>query len=244
KYEKVCPIHGKLNAEDIESGYEFAKDQYATIAADDLKNLRRGNDKTIGIEAFIPKTCVAPRYYSGRTMYLLPDGPVGARPYLILHQLLTEQKKFAFCTAVNNGKEQIMLMRPAEKVLAIEYLKFAAEVKDPSDLGPQLPHVAIPKKEIDLARMLFEQLSNEDFEISEWTNHYADDLRKMVEAKVKGRDVVVPPDEAEEPQVGDLMAALQRSLNQAKAASVSRRPTRIKKAKPVKRTARRPARRA
>jgi DNA end-binding protein Ku len=232
KYEKHCPVHGKLAQSDIESGYEFAKDQYVTVDADALSKLRKGNDKTIGIEAFIPRTCIAPRYYSGRTMYLLPDGPIGGKPYAMLHQLMVETKRFAFCTAVMNGKEQLMLMRPVEKLIGIEFLKYAAEVRPPSELAPQLPSVSVPKKELDLGRMLFEQLSEDGFELSRWTNHYADDLRKLIDAKVKGQDVVTPPEEAETPQVGDLMASLRRSLEQAKAkaaGSAPPRPARITK---------------
>ncbi|RYG64139.1 hypothetical protein EON77_20095, partial [bacterium] len=180
---------------------------------------------------FIPRTCIAPRFYSGRTMYLLPDGPVAGKPYAMLHQLMVEQKRFAFCTAVMNGKEQIMLMRPAEKLIAVEFLKYAAEVKAPGDLAPQLPNVTVPKKELDLARTLFDQLSEDKFELSAWTNHYNADLRKLIEAKVEGREVVTPPDEAEAPQVTDLMSALRRSLDQAKAkaAMPAARPSRIKK---------------
>lgn len=231
KYAKTCPIHGEIPASEIEKGYEFAKDQYVTIDDETIGSLRKGNDKTIGIEAFIPRTCIAPRFFSGRTMYLLPDGPIGGKPYAMLHQLMVESKRFAFCTAVMNGKEQIMLMRPAEKLIAIEFLKYAAEVKAPSDLSPQLAAVAVPKKELDLARTLFEQLSEDKFELGAWTNHYNDDLRKLIEAKVAGREVVTPPDEAEQPQVTDLMSALRRSLDQAKAkaAMPAARPARIKK---------------
>jgi DNA end-binding protein Ku len=231
KYEKHCPVHGKLAQSDIESGYEFAKDQYVTVDADTLSGLRKGNDKTIGIEAFIPRTCIPLRYLSGRTMYLLPDGPIGGKPYAMLHQLMTETKRYAFCTAVMNGKEQLMLMRPVEKLIGVEFLKYAAEVRAPSELAPQVPSVTVPKKELDLGRMLFDQLSEDGFELSRWTNHYADDLRKLIDAKVAGQDVVTPPDEVDAPQVGDLMASLRKSLEQAKAkaAVTPPRPARIKK---------------
>ncbi len=217
KYSRTCPVHGALQAADIESGYEFAKDQYVTVDPDQLAKLRRGNDKTIGIEAFISRSCIAPRFYSGRTMYLLPDGPVGGKPYAMLHQLMVEQKRFAFCTAVMNGKEQVMLLRPIEGLIGVEFLKYAAEVKPPSELAPQLAGVSVAKKELDLARMLFDQLTEEKFELGRWTNHYADDLRKLIEAKVAGQEVVTPPDDADAPQVTDLMAALRKSLDQAKA---------------------------
>jgi DNA end-binding protein Ku len=217
KYEKTCPIHGKLAQADIESGYEFAKDQYVTIEPEALKNLRKGGDKTIGIEAFVPTNCIAPRFFSGRTMYLLPDGPIGGKPYMMLHQLMVEQKRFGFCTAVMNGKEQIMLMRPIENLIGLEFLKYAEEVKAPSELSPQVPNVSVPKKELDLARTLFDQLSDEKFELGNWTNHYSDDLRQLIDAKVKGQEIVQPPEEADQPVAGDLMSALRRSLDAAKA---------------------------
>jgi len=246
KYEKTCPIHGKLAQSDIESGYEFSKDQYVTIEPDDIAKLKKGNDKTIGIEAFISRTCIAPRFFSGRTMYLLPDGPVGGKPYAMLHQLMVEQKRFAFCTAVMNGKEQIMLMRPAEKLIAVEFLKYFAEVKPPSELTPQLHAVAVPKKELDLARTLFDQLTEEDFQLKAWTNNYSDDLREIIKAKVAGHEVVSPPDEADVPQVTDLMSALRKSLDQAKSKSLAAptRPARPKRpgtaAKRVAAAAKRP----
>jgi DNA end-binding protein Ku len=230
KYAKTCPVHGPVQQAEIESGYEFAKDQYVTIDPDAMGKLRKGNDKTIGIEAFITRACIAPRFYSGRTMYLLPDGPIGGKPYAMLHQLMVETKRFAFCTAVMNGKEQLMLLRPIEKLIGAEFLKYAAEVKPPSEVSAQLHAAAVPKKELDLARTLFDQLTEENFELGHWTNHYSNDLRKLIEAKVAGQEVVVPPDEAETPQVTDLMAALRKSLDQAKAkATPPPRPKRLTK---------------
>ncbi len=231
KYAKTCPVHGPVQQSEIESGYEFAKDQYVTVDPEAMGKLRKGNDKTIGIEAFVSRTCIAPRFYSGRTMYLLPDGPIGGKPYAMLHQLMVDTKRFAFCTAVMNGKEQLMLLRPIEKLIGAEFLKYAAEVKPPSELMPQLASVTVPKKELDLARTLFDQLTEENFQLSSWTNHYADDLRKLIEAKVAGQEVVVPPDDAETPQVTDLMAALRKSLDQAKAKAGSPppRPKRLTK---------------
>ena len=232
KYQKTCPIHGAIKADEIESGYEFAKDQYVTIEPDDIGKLKKGNDKTIGIEAFVPMNCIAPRFFSGRTMYLLPDGPIGGKPYAMLRQLMVEQKRYGFCTAVMNGKEQIMLMRPIENLIGLEFLKYEAEVKPPSELSPQVPDVAVPKKELELARTLFDQLSDNAFELSDWSNHYSEDLRKMIDAKVKGQDVVTPPEENDQPVTGDLMAALRKSLDaaKAKAAPTGPRLARTKKA--------------
>src|SRR4051812_38111334 len=66
KYQKVCPTHGELKAEDIVSGFEFAENQYVTIDPEELAKLRTKSDKTIGIEAFVSQDAVEARYYNGR----------------------------------------------------------------------------------------------------------------------------------------------------------------------------------
>src|SRR3954452_13248564 len=96
KYQKVCPVHGELKAEDIVSGYEFADDQYVVIDPEEVQKLRSKNDRTIGVEAFVPAGKIDPRYYSGRLMYLVPDGPVGHKPYAMLQRVLIDQTKMAF----------------------------------------------------------------------------------------------------------------------------------------------------
>lgn len=39
RYKKTCPIHGKVTAQDIVMGYEFAKDQYVVIDTSELDKL-------------------------------------------------------------------------------------------------------------------------------------------------------------------------------------------------------------
>ena len=40
-YQKVCPRHGKVEAEAIVRGYQYAPDQYVVVQAAELDNLRR-----------------------------------------------------------------------------------------------------------------------------------------------------------------------------------------------------------
>src|SRR5437588_10618525 len=77
QYKKVCPAHGEVRAEDIVSGYEFAKGQYVVIDPAELEKLRTPSDKAINVQAFVAPESLDARYFSGKTYYLLPDGPVG-----------------------------------------------------------------------------------------------------------------------------------------------------------------------
>jgi DNA end-binding protein Ku len=216
KYQKVCPTHGELKSEDIVSGYEFAENQYVTIDPEELAKLRTKSDKTIGIEAFISQDAVDPRYYNGKMLYLVPDGMIGKKPYAMLHQIMMQEKKAAFSTGVFSNKDQIILLRPVGKLIAATFLAYQDEVRSPAEFEPEVPDVEMEKKELDLARTLVNQLSDEKFNFGAYKDKYDNELQKLIEMKISGKEVVAAPTE-DAPQVINLMEALQKSLDAAKA---------------------------
>jgi DNA end-binding protein Ku len=216
KYQKVCPVHGEIPASDIVSGYEFAENQYVTIDPDELAALRTKSERSVNVEHFVDAGEVDARYLSGRTLYLVPDGVVGGKPYALLHKLMVEEGKVAFATGVFSNKEQTLLIRPVGRLLAASFLSFASELKSPAEFEPEVPEIALDEKEVALARTLVSQYGGEDFDFAKYTDQYAENLAKLVQAKVEGKQVVAPPAE-EEPQVINLMEALQKSLDAAKA---------------------------
>ena len=88
QYKKFCPTHGELKSEDIVSGYQFDKDRYVIIEPDEIEKLYRESDKAVNIEAFVPTDAIEPRFYSGRTNWLVPDGPIALKPYSLLHKVM------------------------------------------------------------------------------------------------------------------------------------------------------------
>lgn len=216
RYQKVCPVHGEVKADEIVSGYEFSKDQYVPIEADELAKLRTKSDKTIGIEAFIPADAIDPRYFNGRMLYLVPDGPIGRKPYAMLQQILAQEKKAAFAAGVFSNKDQIMLLRPQGRLIGATFLAYQEEVRAPAEFEPEAPEVEVEKKELDLARTLVGQLTETKFDFAAYKDSYDAALVKMIEAKIAGREIVAPPAD-EEPEVINLMEALQKSLDAAKA---------------------------
>lgn len=223
RYQKVCPVHGEVKADEIVSGYEFAKDQYVTVEPDELSKIRSKSDKTIGIEAFVAADAVEPRYYTGRMLYLVPDGPVAKKPYAMLRQVLEQEGKVAFATGIFSNRDQVMVIRPQGKLLGATFLSYAEEVRSPAEFEPEVPDVEVEKKELDLARTLVAQLSEEKFEFAKYADQYDAALTKLIEAKVAGKEIIAPPEE-EEPQVINLMEALQKSLDAAKAKAKARPP--------------------
>lgn len=229
QYKKSCPIHGEVKGDQIVSGYEFAKDQYVVIDPAEVEKLRTPNEKAIDVKAFIPPDAIDARYYAGKTWYLLPDGPIALKPYALLYRTMEQQGLLAFAQVVIGGKEQLLLLRPMSDMLVGSYLNFAAEVKSPAEFKDQTPKVEVSPEELKLAKTLTDAMKETKFDLSAYKDDYSEKLTQLIQAKVEGKQVVVPPAEEETPQVTNLMDVLKRSLEHAKRQSgaASGRPPKL-----------------
>src|SRR6267378_4980235 len=109
-YKKTCPIHGEVSGDQIVSGYEYSKGQYVIVDTEELEKLRTEDDKAITIDTFIPSGTLDPIYSTGKSYYLVPDGPVAQKPYAVLHHGMVELKRQALAQVVMHGKEQTVLV--------------------------------------------------------------------------------------------------------------------------------------
>ena len=224
QYKKVCPTHGELKADDIVSGYQFDKDRYVIIEPEELEKLWRESDKAVNIEAFVPCDAIEPRFYSGRTNFLVPDGPVALKSYSLLHKVMVQANRYGFAKIVLNGKEQLVLLRPVENLLAMSFLSYSSEMKSLDEFRGEAPTVEVDPAEIKLAKTLVDALTVNEFDLSEYEDSYTANLTKLVEAKVKGEQIVTPPEEST-PQVTNLMEALQQSIATAAAKTKGGKPS-------------------
>jgi DNA end-binding protein Ku len=218
QYKKTCPIHGEVKPDEIVSGYEFAKGQYVVIEPDELEKMRTPNEKAIDVKAFIKPDEIDARYYNGKTWFLVPDGAVGVKPYALLYKTMEEQGLFAFAQVVVAGKEQLLLLRPDANLLVGSYISYAQDMKNPADFKDDAPHVEVTPDELKLAKTLTDAMKVTNFDLSQYKDDYTEKMTQLIQAKVEGKEVVVPPAE-EAPQVINLMDALKKSLEQAKKAA-------------------------
>jgi DNA end-binding protein Ku len=223
---KTCPVHGEVKSDEIVMGYEYAEGQYVVIDPAEIEKLRPAKDKSVRIAGFIKADAIDPVYYSGRTNYLVPDGPVGQKPYVLLHRVLTDEDRVAFAQVVMNGKDQLVLLRPVDGLIAMTFLVFEAQVRKATEFKDEAPKVEISPQELNLAKTLTQTLEVEDFELGAYKDQYADKLKELIEAKISGKQVVAPPAE-EAPQVINLMEALQKSLDQAKKTAAASKPPKL-----------------
>ena len=214
QYKKTCPIHGEVKGEDIVSGYEYSKGQYVIIDTDELDKLRREDDKAIKVSAFVTLDALDPMYQSGKTYYLVPDGPVGQRPYAVLHQAMIDEGRHAIAQVVLHGREQTVLLRPMDRLLAMTVLNYEPEVTKPSAFEEEVPQAELSPEELKLAKTLISMSTPKKFDFSAYKDVYTEKLTQLIEAKVAGKEIVAPPAE-EHAQIINLMDALKASVANA-----------------------------
>ena len=211
KYLKTCPIHGELSSDQIVSGYEYAKDQYVIIDTAELEKLRSEDDKAIKLDVFISSTTLDPLYYSGKSYYLVPDGPVGQKAYEVIYQGMLDEDRYGIATIVMHNKEQLVLLRPMGGLLVMSMLNYDNEVTKPETFQDEVPKGPIAPEELQLAKTLIQASSTDDFDLTKYKDLYTEKLTKLIEAKVAGQELVAPPAQ-EQAQVINLMDALKKSV--------------------------------
>jgi len=210
KYKKFCPIHGEVTKEDIVSGYEFAPNQYVIIDDDEIDKAIP-DAKGIELSAFVPPSSVDPTYYEGRVYYLAPDGSPGASPFALLREAMTEEKCWGFGEAVLWGRNRQLLVRPVEGLLAMSFMQFGSQVRQPKELEDRVPDVKIKPAELKLARQLISASRETKIDWPKRHDEQGDAVRKLIEAKVAGKQVVVEEDDEPRPVI-NIMDALKKSL--------------------------------
>src|SRR6185295_5295265 len=93
QYKKTCPVHSEVK--DIVSGYEYAKDQYVVIDTDELDKLRTEDDKAIRVDVFVTPDAIDSTYLTGKSYYLVPEGPVGPKAYQVIYQAMVDADRNA-----------------------------------------------------------------------------------------------------------------------------------------------------
>ena len=215
RYTKVCPIHGQVPNDEIVSGYEYSKDQYVVVDRDELAELRPDEEKAINLETFVSPDEVDPIYFDGRAYYLVPDGAVARRPYSLLYEAMFRSKRYGVGQALLAGKEELVLVRPLSGFLTVSMLHHAAEMRDLAELKETLDSVPADRKELRLAETLIDASTAEKFDFADFENSHTKALQALIDAKVEGHEVIVPP-QSDEPVVINMMDALRKSLAKVK----------------------------
>src|SRR5438045_8946591 len=156
KQQYLCTKDGDVVTRDeTVKGYEFSKDQYVVLTAEELKALEEKETSTIDVVEFVPLSGVD-REYLEKVYYLGPDKG-GDRAYRLLAAALKETGKAALGQYAARGQQHLVLLRPLNGVLAMEQLHYADELRPTNEVP--LTSGEVKQAELGLAERLLEQAS-------------------------------------------------------------------------------------
>jgi DNA end-binding protein Ku len=245
KHKKVSALDGEeVPAEAIVKGYELSSGDYVTVGDDELGALDPEASRAIDIEEFVSLDEIDPIFYD--SAYLVAPDKATVKPYALLAQAMEESGKVAIARFVMRSKQYLCAIRPKDGKLLMSTMVYADELNDASEIPEldEVDEVEVSTKELDMARQLIFSLSA-DFEPERFEDTYRQQVLDLIQRKAEGHaEVVAPPVVMEEDKVVDLMAALEASVQSAKAARQRHPAATDDEAKPAKATAKKaPAKR-
>jgi DNA end-binding protein Ku len=225
-------------------GYEFAKGQYVLFSEEEIKAMHVESTNAIDIAEFIPLEDVE-RLYIEKVYYLGPDKGA-ARSYHLLRAALEKTGRAALASYAARGKDYLVLVRPFKEGdsegLIMEQLKHQDELRPFSEVN--LDPCEINDDELDLALTIIDQRVNEHFEPDRYQDQVRSRMMERIQQKIDGQEITLPPEEAPETRIVDLMEALKASVagkGEAAKKTPKKTPKRAAKKKPAARAKKKPA---
>ncbi len=212
--KKWCPrCERDVANTEIVKGYEFSKGRFVTVTEEDIAKVRPESTRVINLTTFTTVDQIDPIYFE-RPYYLAPDGPVAAEAFAVIREGMAG--KAGIGKLALYGREYIVAVQPREKGLVMYTLRSADEVRAMSQIE-ELEGVPAKLKpeEVKLAQQVIGTFEG-DLDITSFQDTYQEGLRKLIDAKVAGEELVETTEEAPA-KVVDLMEALRRSLESVSA---------------------------
>jgi len=205
--------------DEIANGYETDDGELVILTDAELAAAAPHRSRTIDIEAFVDLEDVDPTYFD-HPYVLMPSGEADGiqRAYRLLVEVMSRTDEAALGRMVMRTKEYLVIIRARGERLVLTTLLRHDEVRPTKPIPSPTKKDEPAKKEVDAAVELIESFSC-DCDPSRYEDSFQKRLRAIVKKKAKGQAIEVPDEEDDDrtSPVPDLMAALERSLEEAKA---------------------------
>jgi DNA end-binding protein Ku len=206
------PAETEVAYEDLVRGYEVDPETYVFLENEEIERARPRRSATIDLEHFVQLEEIDPIYFE-KAYHVVPRRDV-ERPYLLLLRTLQQTRRVGIGRFVLRTKPHLVALRPLDDVLALETLYFGDEVRDATELVRGLEALPVSKRELDVASQLVEMLAT-SWDPSQYRDEYRQELLRMVGERTPER-VEPATTPIVTPGVEELMAALRRSVREAK----------------------------
>ena len=215
RYKRVCSIDGEeVSYDDIAKGYQTEDGQMVVITDEDLKSLPSQSSKEIAVEKFVPTEQIDPLLLD-RPYYLEPEKGAG-KAYALLRDSLEAADRMALVTVSIRTRMNMAVLRVRDGVIVLQTMLWPDEIRS-AEFANLSDVPSATERELSMANLLIESLAG-DYDPEEFEDDYAQAVESLVRAKLEGGEVKAAPVAKDgSGEVVDLLEALQRSVDKAKA---------------------------
>jgi DNA end-binding protein Ku len=208
-----CPVcNRQVERSEIVKGYEYEKDQYVLFTEEELDKIEPPSATVMEILEFVKLDEMDPLYFDS-SYYISPED-AGVKAYQLLLKAMEESGYGAIAKLTMHQREHIVILRPGTQGMTLHTMFYSNEIRAaeavPSD------KIELKDQEKKLAEQLIQSLATA-WQPEKYRDQYQENLRAMIEAKLKGQEVT----EVAQPHMApviDLMEALKKSLAEKRTA--------------------------
>jgi DNA end-binding protein Ku len=227
QYKKWCPIEDReVPYSELKKGYQISKDNYVVVEKQDLDKIKMKTTQSIDVKEFIDSKNLDPLLIE-KSYYVGPEknkknGTID-KAYTLFSRVMNETNKIAIGKVVLKDREHLVALRAYQRGIVMHQLRYIDEVKPVDEVegmdgssssSSQQP--SIDSKELSLGKTLVENLTNKEFDISQYSDEYTKQLEKIINAKATGKENVsnTLSKNQDEDVSKNLLEALKASLQQ------------------------------
>jgi DNA end-binding protein Ku len=220
---------GEVEKTDIVKGFEYAKDKYIEIDPEDLKALRLPTATTMPIRQFVQADDLSPGLFD-RPYFVAPKDEVQAKALSIMRKALAQTSTFGIGEIAFSGREHLVAigapLDPKQKGLMLYVLRYEDELRSAKSILSGVKETSVDADELSLAKQLIKGKTSK-LDLSTYKDDYEAAVKRLVEAKRKGKPLPAQEPEPKNAKVVSIMDALRSSLSEAKKPKKMTRRSRV-----------------
>lgn len=204
-----CPYDERIvSRSEIAMGYEVEKDKYVLIEPSELKKTLAPSSKAMEIIQFAKLSEMDPIHFDS-SYFAVPE-EAGKRAYALLLRTMEEMKYAAISTVTLHQRERIAVIRPYHHGLALHTFYYANEIRAVKEYGKTTVH-ELKTQEVALGEQFAKTLVK-PFRPEEFRDEHQEQVKKLIERKLKGGPAPKEEKTKQLAPVIDLMSALKKSI--------------------------------
>jgi DNA end-binding protein Ku len=210
------PETGPVPRDELVKGFEYQKNRYVVLTDKDFAKAKIPSTRILELEKFVPLDEVPP-IYQDVPYYVLPSGKGSKETYRVVQEAMTREECVGIGRLVMGQRERLVALFPDERGLILFTLHTARELQDRAKVLTQAKSAKPDAELVQIAQAIIKRKRGH-FQPTAIKDRYEEALRKVIQAKKRGRTLRAAPAEPKSKKIVNLRQALNASLPEKKPA--------------------------